>query len=53
MSTNEEALQFYKNRYGFDSWPKDRRLDTNMFIWQFYLSGNEFSRWEPLSLRRV
>lgn len=53
MSTNEETLKYYKNRYGYDSWPKDRRLNVNMFVWQFYLSGNEFSRWEPLSRRRV
>lgn len=53
MSTQEETLKFYKHRYGFDSWPKDRRLNANMFVWQFYLAGNEFSRWEPLTRRRV
>lgn len=47
---NEEVL-FLKKHYSFDRWTSKRIYDQNLYIWKFYLFGNELPDWVSHSVR--
>jgi hypothetical protein len=49
---NEEQDDL-KKQHGYDSWRGRNSLDENLFVWNFFLSGNELSGWQPHRIQRI
>ena len=50
---NTEYSQGLTERYDFDAWRGRNTLDENLFIWQFFLSKNQFPTWSPPRIRML
>lgn len=50
---NPEQFRGLKERYNFDEWRDSNTLDQNLFIWHFFLRGDEFPNWQPHQIREL
>ena len=48
-----QLLDDLKQRYAYDAWRDRNTLDENLFVWGFFLSGNECPGWQPHRIRRI
>src|SRR5215510_469553 len=45
-------LEYLKQRYRYYEWKDRNTLGENLFVWKFYLNGNELSEWKPYQIER-
>lgn len=50
---NEQLLDQLKQRHFYQEWRGATTLEENLFIWQFFLSGNELPGWQAHRIRPV
>jgi hypothetical protein len=43
----------FRKRHAYESWRGLNSLSENLFIWNFFLSGNEFSGWRAHRIQKV
>lgn len=48
-----EELERLKHEHGFDAWGGRTTLEENLFIWRFFLVGDEFPDWKAHRLRPI
>jgi hypothetical protein len=46
MIIDEQVRQSLERRHGFESWRGERRLEDDLFIMRFFLTGLEFGGWQ-------
>lgn len=50
---NEKLLNMVKKRHGFNEWRGRNTLSENLFIWKFYLSSDNLTRWKARRIERL
>lgn len=53
MARDEEYLEHLKQRHAYDNWRGINALAEELFIWHFFLCGNEFTGWQALRIQTV
>lgn len=48
-----ELLDHLKQRHAYESWRDRNTLGENLFVWQFFLSGNELPDWQAHRIQRI
>jgi hypothetical protein len=49
VSSAEDGLEAFRSRYRFDEW-RDARPEESMFVWRFFLGGQELPGRRPLRI---
>ncbi|MDX1615247.1 MAG: hypothetical protein R3300_13115 [Candidatus Promineifilaceae bacterium] len=49
---NMQAVEALKERLAFDEWKDSNTLAESLFIWQFFLTGDEFPGWSAHRIRQ-
>jgi hypothetical protein len=47
------VVEVLKRRFDFDAWVGSNTLGENLYIWKFFLSGNELPGWKAHRIQRV
>jgi hypothetical protein len=42
---DDQQLDYLKQRHAYETWRDRNTLEENLFIWRFFLSGDEFPGW--------
>ena len=53
MSAEKELIKRVKQHHAFDEWQGANTLPENLFIWQFFLQGNELATWDIDSVQHI
>ena len=53
MSRRGDITARVKERHAYDTWRGTNTLEESLFIWRFFLAGDELPRWETDSVRRI
>ncbi len=53
MIVDAQVRMSLETRYAFPEWNGQTRLDDDLFIWKFFMNGEEFGGWKPHYVRFV
>lgn len=48
---DEQLLEYLKRHHAYERWRDSTSLDENLFIWKFFLGGNELPGWHVVRIQ--
>lgn len=53
MALDEKQFAALARRFDFETWRDSNKLDTNLFIWNFFMVGKEFTGWSLSNIEMI
>jgi hypothetical protein len=50
---DSQLVETLKERHSYDTWRDNNTLEENLFIWKFFLNGNEFPNWRAHRIQPI